>query len=283
MSGVTGIPKTIVTYLNPFSYFSTGQQATAQFNNFMETQYNYNHANLRYYPFTENNPFDSWHKKWIKALFGESPTDTLNRMRHRNFAMRAYDDIRVDPNLVFSAGTNTPIAANLGLGAYTPVATNSVWDTIQSINLENRLRALPLTPVGTPVDLPVASEISDWIEHSPKKVESPSSLDSPLRDLSQYFPHLSNSVEALDSPVASSSKVTLEALLDKTNNKPHHVLTEESVEQLFHSPTDSEVLNKVIESIPETENPFAILSELDNSISFPIFLIKRLDSVRQNR
>jgi hypothetical protein len=81
--------------INPFKWFSTQAQIDNQFTNFMHKQYDLAHADKSLYPFTVENPYDSWFKKLSKALFGESSVDQAERFRLQDFAYRDYDKIRV--------------------------------------------------------------------------------------------------------------------------------------------------------------------------------------------
>jgi hypothetical protein len=128
--------------INPFKWFSTQAQIDNQFTNFMHKQYDLAHAEKSLYPFTVENPYDSWFKKLSKALFGESSVDQAERFRLQDFAYRDYDKIRV--------GVHSPSIGTIGLGVNSPFT--SEWDKLV------KLGSIPQTPIHSPtippIDLP---------------------------------------------------------------------------------------------------------------------------------
>lgn len=145
----------ISSYLNPFNYFTTQDQVDSKFKDFLDYQLKPAQANFKLYPYTVENPFDSWFKKLNISIFGESSNDAIERIRLKRLAFADLDHLRVR--------VDTPSIASVGLGTYSPFPSNVVWDQIQATNLENRLRNLPTTPQlsprFTPIELP---DVNVW-------------------------------------------------------------------------------------------------------------------------
>src|ERR1700753_97381 len=85
--------KTVVYKLNPFNWVLSSSEAANQFDRFMETQNNMNTANRKLYPFTSDNPYNSWFKKLRIHYLGETPVEITERISAINYADRAYDHI----------------------------------------------------------------------------------------------------------------------------------------------------------------------------------------------
>ena len=165
-SKLTAIPRAIAHALNPFTYLPTPDQASASYRGFIERQFDPVVADRRYYPFTVVNPFDSATHKWSLALFGESASDYAKRMADLEYANRLYDQIKVSLSNLAS-GARTPVTG-LGIGVNSPLPGTSALEIISAIDLENKLKSLPLTPQGTSLHLPVIDDMalgSAWADH----------------------------------------------------------------------------------------------------------------------
>src|ERR1700709_1360230 len=67
--GFVNLPGLVFNKLNPFNYIVGAEGTKAQMDLFLEAQNDVNKADLKYYPFTPDNPFDSWINKMKKNLF----------------------------------------------------------------------------------------------------------------------------------------------------------------------------------------------------------------------
>lgn len=104
----------------------------------MENQYSYMNRDTRYYPFTENNPHDSWFKKLRVSLFGESLSESAERVRDRIYADRDLDAM-LAPFRSAQGATPSPAYSPGFVGLNTaPVAFNNLTDDfLTSINSNN--------------------------------------------------------------------------------------------------------------------------------------------------
>lgn len=76
------IRQSILNTINPFNYATSDEERDRQFKLFLEQQnIGRRDVNRNLYPFTSNNPYDSWWDKFRKAFFGERPHE-LARRRH---------------------------------------------------------------------------------------------------------------------------------------------------------------------------------------------------------
>lgn len=190
----TRIGARITNILNPFNYFSTQAQNNNQFNSFIERQYDPTQSQHHLYPFTVENPYLPWYKKLSIAMFGESHADEVIRLRHKDFAFRDYELIKVR--------MDSPNITSVGLGTHFPFPPDNIWDTHHRIihnNLERVMKSLPntphISPKLTPLDLP---DVSGWKEHTVEKSVNP--------------------ILSKGGEVATSSKVTVEALDEAMDN-----------------------------------------------------------------
>lgn len=85
-----------LTYkINPFNWVASVSETREQFKTFMEYQNNVVTADRNLYPFTNDNPFDSWFKKLRIHYFGESATELVNRLGVKDVAEEIYNEIKV--------------------------------------------------------------------------------------------------------------------------------------------------------------------------------------------
>lgn len=79
-SSISSLQRTVVNTLNPFSYITSSEEKNRQFKVFLENQSRTNTgSNTNLYPFTPNNPYDSWFTKFRKAYYGERPEERNQR------------------------------------------------------------------------------------------------------------------------------------------------------------------------------------------------------------
>ena len=132
----------------------------------MEIQNEYTRADRRYYPFTENNPFDSWFKKMKLQLFGESSAEFIERNQLKLKADAVYESLKIGKgkavDTLFSATSSTwnspkstlsPLPNIVGLNSGAIDAFNRATAGLT----ERKLSAIPSLPtVGGP---------AEWIGH----------------------------------------------------------------------------------------------------------------------
>lgn len=195
----TTIGARINNVINPFKWFRTDAQVKDQFTAFMDQQYNPAQADLRYYPFTVENPYDSWFKKLTTSIFGESKGDATRRLKDQLYATNEYDLIKVNRTLL---GVHTPSVANIGLGTQSPF-NPTIWDRIHESNVHTAISKIPTTPNIQSLDIP---DVVEWRNHVINK-------NIPVEE------------------IASTSKVTTETLdkIIKAHHNRYIVLTEENI------------------------------------------------------
>jgi len=84
--------KESLSYLNPLSWIPTASEYKAQYDAFTIQQESLNYNN-QLYPFTSNNPFDSWIKKLRIGYFGESTLEFESRTRIKNEIVNILTDV----------------------------------------------------------------------------------------------------------------------------------------------------------------------------------------------
>lgn len=151
---VSAFNRAVVDTLNPFNYFTTSTETAKQFSSFMERQNVLEQADKRFYPFTENNPYDSWFKKLRISLTGESLVESADRLRARQFAERVLNSLAVNPEVFETTGSVTP-ATSVGLGFKTPLVSNSYLEMLNAFQVENKIKSIPATPDVT----------AEWAQH----------------------------------------------------------------------------------------------------------------------
>ncbi len=203
---------TVINKLNPINYFTSSTETKNTFNIFMEKQYNPVTADVRYYPFTEINPYIPWYKQFKISYIGESVIESLQRFKDRTIADQMYNSISISKGKYVNVEGITPSlvatpnnwVGSVGLGTSTP---SNLVDTLQYLNIENRFRSL--TPVPTVIpDLPsnIINDVMEWKTHEKSSIiddslkASSSKLildDIPihknrfdvLKGLDNYYPH----------------------------------------------------------------------------------------------
>ena len=136
----------------------------------MDYQNNLNTANRGLYPFTENNPYLPWYKKFKIALLGAGTLNSLQRLKDKTFAERMHENIKISKGKFTDIGVLTPITTPL------PTTTPNTWtnvgvgvkhtwttfpDALHDLNIQNKIKGLTPTPKAIPVSLP--AEILDDI------------------------------------------------------------------------------------------------------------------------
>jgi hypothetical protein len=185
---ISDLTNRFISKLNPFNYFTNASELNRQYRSFMEQQYRLETADRTLYPFTDVNPYMTWSQRVKTYIFGESAHDSLQRLKDRLYADRAYTSLMVNPNgqttEIVGGNTPMPIVSTLGLGISHTPSGHSFWD---SIHIANKLHSIPNTPNSIPL-LP----------------------DVELQDISQWNTHVREPYDYNN--IASSSKITTELL-----------------------------------------------------------------------
>jgi hypothetical protein len=189
--------------INPFNWLIGTNDLSNQFQTFMEKQNDMVTADRRYYPFTEINPTLSWYQQLKIQLLGESLSESLQRFKDREFAERVYSSLQVSKGKFtnvagltpYTSGTNS-VATTVGFGVHNQFP--SFIESIQSINIENKLNSIPSTPITIHKPIPgefletVGGSLQEWNNHE----------RAPYTD--DWFKSIKSG------KVATSSKVTLD-------------------------------------------------------------------------
>lgn len=105
------INKSITDALNPFNYFGTKRDHEAALEALLHKQSTPKDLDLSLYPYTENNPLDSYLKRWLTSYYGETKADYDYRMSLKNIVDHWYEEVRVhnrfEPDSSFTY-TETP-------------------------------------------------------------------------------------------------------------------------------------------------------------------------------
>jgi hypothetical protein len=95
--GFVNLPGLVFNKLNPFNYIVGAEATKAQMDQFISIQNDLNKADLKYYPFTPDNPFDSWITKMKKHLFGETELQKWMRTQDRSVYDATLFDMTAPP------------------------------------------------------------------------------------------------------------------------------------------------------------------------------------------
>jgi hypothetical protein len=195
--------KAVINTLNPMNYIKTTSTNTnnqLSYDDFLNRQFDMVRADRTLYPFTNINPYDTWAQKLKLSLFGESTFDSIQRFKHRLYANRDLDLIRVNRELL--SGINTPT----GSGSITPTLRD-VWGS-------GTVTPKGITTVGLNLtnDLDSNSFLNTLKSASKLNNISPTPTYNPLFDTTYTWKDHVKAVLVEPSSIASSSNVTLEDL-----------------------------------------------------------------------
>lgn len=220
---VSGVPRSIGRVLNPYTYFQTGDDVGSAYTHFLSTQADQGLADRRYYPFTENNPFEPTYKKWLKAIFGETTSARADRLQELAQNRDVYYKDLLNPfipqphipdlsNLNLSAaasGVRTPVMG-LGLGVNSALPGNTPADLINAAELSHRLSSLPQTPDLTPLaSTPPMANTAVWEGES---------TDSTFAQIREYYNNLTHSIStAVTNDQHTADRVASVARLTETS------------------------------------------------------------------
>jgi hypothetical protein len=127
--------------LNPINWITPAHETQREFNAFLGMQNDIVRAENTLYPFTDNNPYDSWLKRLRIRWLGETTAEILERKRLIAFAHSDYEQIRVKGgevaasavNSTVNSTTNSPLLPGLGLPLPKPLTSGHViWSATSS-------------------------------------------------------------------------------------------------------------------------------------------------------
>nr|YP_010170436.1 hypothetical protein K8K84_mgp034 [Phanerochaete carnosa]QRZ60418.1 hypothetical protein [Phanerochaete carnosa] len=160
---IVDLNRKVVNTLNPFNYIATSVEMDNRFRGFLDQQTgrvngSNSYLNENLYPYTENNPFDSYATKLAKAFFGETAAQNAERMQHLSSVNRNWDyywdTLRrtADAYAETPSGARTPISpVNVGLNPGFH-SENNFYDQVRAANLTARLSELPEILKESPVE-----------------------------------------------------------------------------------------------------------------------------------
>jgi hypothetical protein len=156
-----------VRKLNPTYWFWSAEDLSNQRNVFLSNQGTENFNN-RLYPFTSNNPYDSWFKKLRIHYLGETISELEQRDLDLTRARLSFHPLHLrvqNPSPSFLSPI-IPTLSGIGIGIDGP--SGSVWSGENYENLvASKLNSLPTTPKVLPNLLPdFEGGIGSWKDHN---------------------------------------------------------------------------------------------------------------------
>lgn len=147
-SGIINTYNKTVYNLNPLHWFSTSKELQDAHNAFMGQQLELNTQNKYFYPFTADNPYDSWLKKLRLRWLGETALESQNRTEFRILALREADEVwNKGKELLSPASSPVPSTAGLrGLGIESWNRTPKLSPLNSPIGLSSPIQNLPTDP-----------------------------------------------------------------------------------------------------------------------------------------
>ena len=190
ISSLIAIPNNFVGVVNPFNWFTSASDINTSRELFVSQQNSMQSANFAYYPFTDNNPYDSWFRRFKISWLGESVQDYKIRMFDKKIANSEMNAI-LNTASSGSSGSTTPIINVLAnkpapLGTLTPlpiwtpkissvglgVSNTGLFESTSSYqSLVEKFSSVPSTPTHVPTYLPLLNTeelnnvIPSWIDH----------------------------------------------------------------------------------------------------------------------
>lgn len=180
LNGLKNMYNVTINTLNPFNWFISVSESESQFKAFMEVQNDYVRSNMSLYPFTNNNPYDSWFKKLRLHWLGETQAEITQRNLLLEYANRTIEDVMKSGKgksveqitNAWSSNVSSPLPPIIGL----PPAFPSGGGLVDALNVAeynrtaSKLSTIPSTPglsgqqwIRTP-ELP-ASELTERLNN----------------------------------------------------------------------------------------------------------------------
>lgn len=203
ISKVVNVYSTVKYKLNPINWVTPSHETQRKYQEFIGNQFLIAHANDQLYPFTDNNPYDTWLKRLRVRWLGETTSEILERTRLIKLAHSDYEQIRVKGEEIASVASaagskvataaNSPLLQSLGITLPLPEGLTSgdtIWSTTSSRAGSPSMAAVglpssesPLNPITTftkpttsaalqlskvPPTPDVIGTGDAWIKNSPK-------------------------------------------------------------------------------------------------------------------
>jgi len=158
ISTIGSLLKSSISKLNPLSWIPVSSEYKAQYEAFLYQQESVNY-NRHYYPFTSNNPYDSWFAKLKLHYLGESTSDLESRIRMKREIINNLTNVGPGSSTI----PNSPVISSIGLGIKN-VSGSTFMEQVEASSshatVSDKLFSVPNTPKTTPT-IP-AIEITDW-------------------------------------------------------------------------------------------------------------------------
>lgn len=222
-SGIANIYNKTIANLNPLQWLTSSNEVQRQFEHFLSVQSDMHRADRNYYPFTDNNPFDSYLKKLRIRYLGETTGEILERSNMRRNAESGLNEILnrgrgdnllspiaspgignfppLPPSETLWSGKSSvagsPSISQIGLGP--SISTHNPFADVVSAAISNKLESLP----GTPRVIATGTE---WITN--KQINTTS---LPLEGLEQRLANLSNP-STIEIP--SENRISIDSTID---------------------------------------------------------------------
>jgi hypothetical protein len=211
-----------IKMLNPLYWLPSATNLGVSHDFFMDQQSSVNFDN-RFYPFTENNPFNPWYTKLRLSILGETNFEQSVRNHvKRDILNGIVSPLSESPRITHSMPAS-PSVANIGLGF--GVNTGDAFEASTSyFKTVTKIASLPGTPKLTPINiLPESIEggINTWKSHS--------LLNTDPLNVVQNVPNIG--AEPSSTPEISTSKTVTpkpKSLYLTPENK-YSVLSEETI------------------------------------------------------
>ena len=158
--------------LNPMYWFMSSSDTSSQIQAFIDNQNSIHRSDMRFYPFTNINPYDSWITRMRIHWLGETTFELTNRMNARQIALSGIDNIlnynkntespllgsgTLTPLYGIKSGFSTPRIGTVGLTPSYRSGAGFLELIEQSSSFQNtfdKLASLPSTPTVNPTTLP---------------------------------------------------------------------------------------------------------------------------------
>lgn len=187
--------------LNPYNWFTSSNNFEINHQIFLRQQTSAMDYDARLWPFTEVNPYFSWHERLKIYLLGESTIQNEMRLQARSSIWEQWmpqNQAGPSGSLIAPLVQSTPGSPSIsGIGLN--IRPVSFLNDIESLNIASRLSTVPNTPTIIPTVLPNQSPLID-----------PASWDIPTV--------LENTVESTSSSANNSPLVTQQVLDSVTEN-----------------------------------------------------------------
>lgn len=177
--GIANIYSKTIYNLNPVHWFATSKEVQDAMNIFRDQQRDINRYNRNFFPFTDNNPYDSWFKKLRLSWLGETGTEQNYRLELRKVALREADEVwrkgkeiasslQGSPMTTSASIYNSPVPTTLGLRSSLTTDAFSGFSKLSPLSspISTSMHNLPTIELPTNVNI-------DWSNHNIDKTIDP--------------------------------------------------------------------------------------------------------------